>query len=542
MNPYAQDDWPTLSDGTDWDGKELPTLIRDGISPFKRIFDVQTLIEEIEKALDAEVVDIPLVTYGAHHYGFHVKLSTSQDIIVRLARDDVNVPTFCGDDVFVQSFHVNFEATIFELFRSHPRIPTSPLLYYRAPSRDFTYGRPRHIDGRRIFLFEIAQGRKLDWRQDLATDDRQNIAIQAGRIRAALFNFNPPQDFIAHYFLDRLYWPKPKRLNISVAPTRRFWIHVLESQLKATIKERGYMYDHADQIVGPRAVAAKKSLLRLIPYIMPPDDDPSLYRFVLEHGDFGLHNMSITEDKDRKPLITSLYDWELSYFAPAIFSDPQMSTWGIRLMADEHGNPTVFRGVNASADEEPSQERRTEYTPYSIQYLKRVGLIQAVFDGAPEYKRAIQSGKDARRIWIALRDLYDQDMEVYFGELGEWAESRLKELGLGTALEIQDLSLSSIPSSQLPSPPQVAQVFEDSHVENPLPPLSKTPSSHQITLRTSIEAHSKKYIRDGKGDIGAKRRKQPSRRTRSSRPSTTKVGLARQRRARSKAKVKTESK
>lgn len=46
---------------------------------------------------------------------------------------------------------------------------------------------------------------------------------------------------------------------------------------------------------GPIAFAAKQSLLRIIPHILPEDNDKtSLYRLVLEHGDFGIHNMSIS--------------------------------------------------------------------------------------------------------------------------------------------------------------------------------------------------------------------------------------------------------
>ena len=67
--------------------------------------------------------------------------------------------------------------------------------------------------------------------------------------------------------------------------------------------------------VGPKTAAAKQSLLRLLPYILPADSDKtSLYRLVLEHGDFGVHNMSITLDANGRPLVTSLYDWELIAF------------------------------------------------------------------------------------------------------------------------------------------------------------------------------------------------------------------------------------
>ena len=61
--------------------------------------------------------------------------------------------------------------------------------------------------------------------------------------------------------------------------------------------------------VGPIAAAAKQSLLRLIPHIMPTDNDQtSLYFLVLDHGDFGIHNMSIAVDVNGQRVVTSLYD------------------------------------------------------------------------------------------------------------------------------------------------------------------------------------------------------------------------------------------
>ena len=74
----------------------------------------------------------------------------------------------------------------------------------------------------------------------------------------------------------------------------------------------GWESDHA--FTGPIAVAAKQSLLRLIPLILPADD--SLYHFVLEHGDYGIHNMSIIPEVQT---VTSLYDWETGHIVPVFY-------------------------------------------------------------------------------------------------------------------------------------------------------------------------------------------------------------------------------
>lgn len=103
----------------------------------------------------------------------------------------------------------------------------------------------------------------------------------------------------------------------------------------------GWEDDH--NTVGPIAAAAKRSLLRLIPHIMPMGDDGNgLYRFVIDHGDFGIHNMSIAMDVKQQPRITSVYDWETGCIVPAILSDPLMAV-AIDLTTDRDANPAVTR-------------------------------------------------------------------------------------------------------------------------------------------------------------------------------------------------------
>lgn len=65
---YMCDDWPKMPDGNDFDGKQLLTLVRNGNSPFREIWDVNLLIREVEKILGVEVIDIPGVSRGANNY------------------------------------------------------------------------------------------------------------------------------------------------------------------------------------------------------------------------------------------------------------------------------------------------------------------------------------------------------------------------------------------------------------------------------------------------------------------------------------------
>jgi len=83
--------------------------------------------------------------------------------------------------------------------------------------------------------------------------------------------------------------------------------------------------------------------LRLTPHIIPTDsDETSLYRLVLDHGDFGVHNMSITVDASGLPLMTSLYDWETGCIVPAILSDPLMAVT-VDLVANEKAALSITR-------------------------------------------------------------------------------------------------------------------------------------------------------------------------------------------------------
>ena len=62
------------------------------------------------------------------------------------------------------------------------------------------------------------------------------------------------------------------------------------------------VWEDDEETVGAVALKAKRSLLRAVPLIMPRGiREASLYRLVLEHGDFGIHNTSITRDMDGNP-------------------------------------------------------------------------------------------------------------------------------------------------------------------------------------------------------------------------------------------------
>lgn len=189
------------------------------------------------------------------------------------------------------------------------------------------------------YLLPLSQSWRTKYHQLVLLD-------QLAHMRAALFRYDPPLDFAVKHLHDRIFDFKPESFAVPISPTREFWIDVLESKIKATIRNEGDMIGWEDdgEMVGPIALAAKQSLLRAIPHMMPRNaTEVSLYRLVLEHGDFGIHNTSITKEVNGKPLVTSLYDWETACIVPALLSDPLVAVGPVDLIIGEDGNPCVTR-------------------------------------------------------------------------------------------------------------------------------------------------------------------------------------------------------
>ena len=65
---YYEDDWPSLTDGTAYNGKDLLKLVGEGKSPFKNDWDVELLLKEVESVLKGKVHDIVIVTKGSNNY------------------------------------------------------------------------------------------------------------------------------------------------------------------------------------------------------------------------------------------------------------------------------------------------------------------------------------------------------------------------------------------------------------------------------------------------------------------------------------------
>ncbi|KAK0623688.1 hypothetical protein B0T14DRAFT_582569 [Immersiella caudata] len=195
------------------------------------------------------------------------------------------------------------------------------------------------------------------------------------------------KDFAREYLLERLFKAMPPSLSMPVAPTRDFWTHALEAKIEATIGEEGEMigWESDNERVGPIALAAQQSLLQAIPCLLPVDDGTggSLYRLVIEHGDFGIHNTTISiRAGSSEPLFTSLFNWETA-----------MSVGPVDLVVDEDGGPSVTR-----LPEETTQVNLETYTGWANH------RIQTLYHETPGYEAAVRAGKDFRKLWFTLRD------------------------------------------------------------------------------------------------------------------------------------------
>lgn len=186
-------------------------------------------------------------------------------------------------------------------------------------------------------------------------------------MRAALFNFDPGYAFVSRFLAERVpRFSRPIHLSAPITPTRDFCIALLQAKIEATITNLGdpIGWPTDKNVVGPFAAAAKQSLLRVIPYLLPAETSHgTFYRFVIDHGDYAMWNMTSAIDENEKPLITSLFGWDMSSVIPAIFSDLKFGI-EIDLLADEYGNPAITRLPHNT-----SASRRARYMVWSRQYI-----------------------------------------------------------------------------------------------------------------------------------------------------------------------------
>ncbi|KAH7244950.1 hypothetical protein B0J15DRAFT_564806 [Fusarium solani] len=409
---YLGDEWPQMLDGSQWDGLNLLDLLSRGQSPFGPILDANLLLQEVKDKLSAEVIDIPRVHTGANNYGFHLKLSDQRHVLARLWRADVNMPHYDGFSLRWLHQQIDFEVTTNRLLQNTPGVPTGRLLYHRHPLQHagIEHGMPKDISGRRFMIFEMAQGQCRLW-SGFDQQQRMSTLANVAAIRTALLNLELPSQFVSDWLLWRTFQPvewMPKELLLPISATRDFWLATLKAKIGAMVKNEGDLIGWPGNgvTVGPKALAAKKSLLRLMPLILPEGDEAVMYRPVLQHDDFGFHNILNSISETGQTSSTSIFDWETGCIVPFALSEITFLVAGWNLTIDEDGELSVYVRPGHPILKRETRTKNALLTPYIEEVIHKV--------------------KEAR----------GQDSEESFGELGDWAEQRLAERGLSDTSDL----------------------------------------------------------------------------------------------------------
>jgi hypothetical protein len=135
---------------------------------------------------------------------------------------------------------------------------------------------------------------------------------------------------------------RPGPFTFPVSSTRTYAHALITVKINETIRNKGDPTGCVEDglFVGPRTAAAKRSVLRLLPTILPPEeDDPQIYRLVLEHGDFGIHNMTMDLTANG-PKVTSVFDRETGNIV--LLSDTEIAVT-CDLGADGSGGVQILR-------------------------------------------------------------------------------------------------------------------------------------------------------------------------------------------------------
>lgn len=170
-----------------------------------------------------------------------------------------------------------------------------------------------------------------------------------------------PELFVAHMaLLDELPACGMVAQDFPAVPVgnRDFCAAILKAKVEGLIGNQGNRIRREEDklTVGPPAAAAKQSLLRLIPLILPEGDQEILYRLVLQHDDFGLHSIPTDVEEAGELRLASVYDWEAGCIIPVTLTEILFSIDGCCLIVDERGKPSVQ--TLSDVDLEP--ERRAQ--------------------------------------------------------------------------------------------------------------------------------------------------------------------------------------
>ncbi|KAI7783175.1 uncharacterized protein LA080_012471 [Diaporthe eres] len=146
-------------------------------------------------------------------------------------------------------------------------------------------------------LFDMSNGDTPPW-GELNEAQKRSLLTQAASSRAALLNKPLPAAFVATWLFWTSFQPvewMPKMFPLPPAGNRDFCIAMLKAKVEGLVgSEEG-------------------------------GDDEVLYRLVLQHDDFGLHNIPVDVDEAGELSLTSVYDWGTGCIIPVILTEIEFS-------------------------------------------------------------------------------------------------------------------------------------------------------------------------------------------------------------------------
>ncbi len=94
-------------------------------------------------------------------------MSDGRHLVARLVRGDVNMPGYDGSTMDFLLWELEFKADACVLLQPVPAVLASRLAHYRAPVQHagLRLDIPKDIAGRRLMVFERAEGENSVWRQ-----------------------------------------------------------------------------------------------------------------------------------------------------------------------------------------------------------------------------------------------------------------------------------------------------------------------------------------------------------------------------------------
>jgi hypothetical protein len=394
-----------------------------GVSPFNYLLSKTQMAKIIEDITNADVLDEGGYQYGGNQsFAWHMRVANGAEMVAQVLTGDEVAP---GEEVTAEAAHFarddkSFIHDVLGLLQSVPDLLVCDYKYHEECAQ-FLYRErfsPNDEPRPRYFGLQGRDGNDELW-YTLTSPQKCLLLQRMASMRAALFKVEVPLDLAVKWLAQRLPAPQPPKINHEVTGTRNFCIELLKAMVETIIGQGGDAVGEACA-TSPTIGEARELILEVIGRIAPQGSEATerqLYRLVLEHGDYGIHNMDIFQEKN-VALATGLHGWDKAYIVPAILADLDVQT-NVKVTIDEESGMTAYTDL----PEYLLPTDMVHMAPWADQYFERISQV------APEYRQQIiEDGRRLRYVWHALRDFDLKTMEKSWEKLGRWARIELEDM------------------------------------------------------------------------------------------------------------------